>query len=88
MEHYVRSSSDPSQDCVLTLLEMGTLAFPEYSNTANALMKRARLTKASNSDSQTTAEVEESSLRNSVAPKGVAAGEGGPNITMSVCSGV
>ncbi len=90
MELYVYSSSDPSQGCAHRLLEEWTLAFPEYSTTANALMKRVRLIKSrpmmtqmSNSDSQATAEAEESSFPNSPAPKGLAAGEGSPYITTS-----
>ena len=90
MELYVYSSSDPSQGCAHRLLEEWTLAFPEYSTTANALMKRVRLiksrpmtTQTSNSDSQATAEADESSLPNSPAPQGLAAGEGGPYITGS-----
>ena len=61
MELYVYSSSDPSRGCARRLLEEWTLAFPEYSTTANALMKRVRLiksrpmtTQTSNSDSQAT----------------------------------
>ncbi len=41
------------------------------------------MTQVFNSDSQATAEVEESSLPNSPAPKGLEAGEGGPYITIS-----
>ena len=90
MKLYVYSSSDPSRGCARRLLEEWTLAFPEYSTTANALMKRVRLikscpmmTQTSNSDSQATAEAEDSSLPNFPAPKGLAAGEGGPYITTS-----
>ena len=90
MELYVYSSSDPFRGCARRLLEEWTLAFPEYSTTANALMKRVRLiksrpmtTQTSNSDLQATAEAEESSLPNSPAPQGLAAGEGGPDITTS-----
>ncbi len=88
MELYVHSSNDPSRGCACRLLEEWTLAFPEYSTTSNALMKRVRLiksrpktTQVSNSDSQATAEVEESSLPNSPAQRGLVAGEGGPYIT-------
>ena len=88
MELYVYSSSDHSWGCARRLLEEWTLAFPEYSTTASALMKRVRLIKSrpmttqmSNSDSQATAEAEESSLPNSPAPKGLVAGESGPYIT-------
>ena len=90
MELYVYSSSDPSRGCARRLLEEWTLAFPEYSTTANALMKRVRLiksrpmtTQTSNSDSQATAEADERSLPNSPAPQGLTAGEGGPYITGS-----
>ena len=90
MELYVYSSSDPSWGCARRLLEKWTLAFPEYSTTENALMKRVRLiksrpltTQTSSSDSQATAEAEESSLPNSPAPKGLATGEGGLYITTS-----
>ena len=73
MELYVCSSSDPSRGCAHRLLEEWTVAFAEYSTTANALMKRVRLIKsrpkmAQASNSQATAEVEERSLRNSPAP--------------------
>ena len=62
MELYVHSSSDSSWGCARRLLEEWTLAFPEYSTTANALMKRVRLIKsrpktAQASNSQATAEV-------------------------------
>ena len=91
MELYERSNSDPSRGCARRLLEAWTLTYPEYSTTSNALMKRVRLIKSrpetaqsSNSDSQATAEVEESSLPNSPVPRGSReAGEGGPNITTS-----
>ena len=88
MELYVCSSSDPSWCCVRRILEEWTLAFPEYSTTANALMKRVRLIKsrpktAQASNSQATVEVEESSLPNSPAPRELAAEEGGPNLTTS-----
>ena len=69
MELYVHSSNDPSWGCARRLLEEWAVAFPEYSTTSNALMKRVRLiksrpktTQVSNSDLQATAEVEESSL--------------------------
>ena len=90
VELYVYSSSAPSRGCACRLLEEWTLAFPAYSTTANALMKKVRLitsrpmtTQTSNSDSQATAEAEESSLPNSPAPQGLTAGEGGPHIIAS-----
>ena len=88
MEFYVHNSNDQSRGCAHRLLGEWTLAFPEYPTTSNALMKRVRLirsrpktTQVSNSDSQATAVVEESSLPNSPAQRGLAAGEGGPYIT-------
>jgi len=90
VELYVLSSNDLSWGCARRLLEEWALAFPEYSTTSNALMKRVRLiksrpktTQVSNSDLQATAEVEDSSLPNSPAQRGLAAGEGGPYITTS-----
>ena len=78
MELYVHSSVDLSWGCACRLYDEWTLAYPEYSTTSNAVMKTAQ---ASNSDSQATAEVEESSLPNCPVPQGLAAEEGGPNIT-------
>ena len=88
MELYVHSSSDSSWGCVRRLLEEWTLAFPEYSTTANVLMKRVKLIKshpktAQASNSQATAEGEGSSLPNSPATRGLVAEESGPNITTS-----
>jgi len=62
MELYVRSSSDLSWGCACRLYDEWTLVYPEYSTTSNTLMKTAQ---ASSSDSQATAEFEESSLPNS-----------------------
>ena len=84
----MHSSSDSSRGCARRLIEEWTLAFPDYSTTANALMKRVKLIKshpktAQASNSQATAEVEGSCLPNSPATRGLAAEESGPNITTS-----
>ena len=87
MELYVHSSNDPSRGCARRLLEEWSLPrvlhHIKCSNEERVrlIKSRPKTTQVSNSDPQATAEVEESSLPNSPAQRGLEAREGDPYIT-------